>query len=246
MKDFEIILINDFSNDNSLRIINKLKKFDNRIKIINNKKNMGTLYSRCIGVINSKGKYIFSLDNDDIFLDEDIFKTISNVADKFGFDIVEFKSFTIPNYHPKINEFKNLSFNFHPNNLILYQPELGLFPISRNNKYYANDFFIWGKGIKANIYKMAINALGKKRYSVYNCWTEDISIIFIIFNLANSFIFLNKYGIFHLVSKYTTSHKLKKEHKIFAEIYLLYWNFQKTVKRQKNLQCLKHIIYGIK
>ena len=68
---------------------------------------------------------------------------------------------------------------------------------------------------------MAINALGKKRYSVFNCWTEDISILFIIFNLANSFIFVNKYGIFHLKSKITNTYKLKREHKIFAEIYLL-------------------------
>ena len=84
-----------------------------------------------------------------------------------------------------------------------------------------NDFLIWGKSFKTDIYKKAINALGEKRYSVYNCWTEDISILFIIFNLANSYIFINKYGIFHLKSKITTTYTLKKEHKIFAEIYLL-------------------------
>ena len=221
MKDFEIILVNDYSNDNSSIIINKLKNVENRIKIINNRKNMGTLYSRCIGVINAKGKYIFALDNDDIFLDEDIFKTIYNIADKYYYDIIEFKSFIIPNYHPKIKEIKSNFRNFHQNNLILHQPELGLFPISRNDKYYSNDFLIWGKCIKTEIYKMAINALGKKRYSVFNCWTEDISILFIIFNLANSFIFVNKYGIFHLKSKITNTYKLKREHKIFAEIYLL-------------------------
>ena len=182
---------------------------------------MGTLYSRCIGVINSKGKYIFALDNDDIFLDKDIFKIIYNIAEKGYYDIVEFKSFTIPNYHPKISEIKNYFFNFHPNNLILHQPELGLFPISRNKKYHMNDFLIWGKSIKSDIYKKAINALGKKRYSVYNCWTEDISILFIIFNLADSFIFINKYGIFHLSSKITTTFTLKKEHKMLAEIFLL-------------------------
>jgi cellulose synthase/poly-beta-1,6-N-acetylglucosamine synthase-like glycosyltransferase len=65
MTDFEIILINDNSTDNSLKIIRKMKSYDNRIRIINNHKNMGTLYSRSIGVLNSKGKYIFMLDNDD-------------------------------------------------------------------------------------------------------------------------------------------------------------------------------------
>ena len=136
---------------------------------------------------------------------------------------------------------KNFFFNFHPNNLILHQPELGLFPISKNNKYYMNDFLIWGKSIKTDIYKKAINSLGEKRYSVYNCWTEDISIIFIIFNLADSFIFINKYGIFHLESKITTTYTLKKEHKIFAEIYLLdiIFEFSKNNKEAKKFAVFK-------
>ena len=74
--EFEIILINDNSSDNSSIIINEMIKCDNRIKVINNHKNMGTLYSRSIGVLSAKGKYIFALDNDDIFLNENIFKKI--------------------------------------------------------------------------------------------------------------------------------------------------------------------------
>jgi len=56
--NYEIIMINDYSNDNTSKIINVLKQKDSRIRIINNKKNMGILYSRSIGVLNSKGKYI--------------------------------------------------------------------------------------------------------------------------------------------------------------------------------------------
>lgn len=219
--EFEIILINDNSNDNSSIIINDMKKYDNRIKLINNLKNMGTLYSRCIGALNAKGKYIFSLDNDDIFLNEDIFKKIYNIAKKLNFDIVEFKAFDIPNYQPKIKDIGQSYFNFHPNNLILYQPELSIFPISKNNEYFSNDNLIWGKCIKTKLYQISVNSLGTKRYSIYNCWTEDISIILVIFNLANSYIFLNKYGIFHLNSNITSTFTLHQDHKIFSEIYLL-------------------------
>jgi len=56
--DFEAILINDLSNDNYLEMINHLKKQNQRIKIFNNHKNMGTLYSGSIGVLFSNGKYI--------------------------------------------------------------------------------------------------------------------------------------------------------------------------------------------
>jgi cellulose synthase/poly-beta-1,6-N-acetylglucosamine synthase-like glycosyltransferase len=61
ISDIEIILINDFSTDNSLSIVENIQKNDSRIKIINNKKNMGTLFSRSIGVLSSKGKYIQNL-----------------------------------------------------------------------------------------------------------------------------------------------------------------------------------------
>ena len=57
MPDFEIILINDFSIDNTLKLINNIAKMDKRIKVINNHKNMGTLFSRSIGVLISKGEY---------------------------------------------------------------------------------------------------------------------------------------------------------------------------------------------
>ena len=59
LTNLEIILINDFSTDNSLSLIEKLKSEDPRITIINNKKNMGILYSKSIGVLSCNGKYIF-------------------------------------------------------------------------------------------------------------------------------------------------------------------------------------------
>ena len=76
LSEIEILLVNDFSKDNTLKIINDLKKVDSRIIIINNNKNMGTLYSRCIGVLKAKGIYLFSLDNDDMFFDYDVFDYI--------------------------------------------------------------------------------------------------------------------------------------------------------------------------
>ena len=61
ISNIEIILVNDFSIDKSLEIVEEIQKKDKRIKIINNKKNMGTLYSRSIGALSSKGVYILKL-----------------------------------------------------------------------------------------------------------------------------------------------------------------------------------------
>ena len=78
--NIEIILVNDASNNETYNIIKKLEKEDPRILLINNKKNMGTLYSRCIGALKSNGKYIFPLDNDDLFFDEDVLDVASKIA----------------------------------------------------------------------------------------------------------------------------------------------------------------------
>ena len=81
MIDIEILIINDFSLDNSFNIIKEIMKKDERIKLINNNKNMGILYSRCIGVLNSKGKYLLNLDQDDMFLDINLFKELYHKAE---------------------------------------------------------------------------------------------------------------------------------------------------------------------
>ena len=95
ISDIEIILINDYSKDNSLKLIKNLQINDPRIKIINNKINKGTLYSRSIGVLISKGEFIFSLDNDDMFFNYDILDNIYNQAKIGNYDIVKFNKYYI-------------------------------------------------------------------------------------------------------------------------------------------------------
>ena len=57
-QDFEIIYVDDYSNDNSIKIINEFKLFDDRIRLFINNKNRGTLYTKSFGVTQAKGKYI--------------------------------------------------------------------------------------------------------------------------------------------------------------------------------------------
>lgn len=222
-KNYEIILVNDYSTDNTSIIVNELMQKDSRINIINNKKNMGTLFSRSIGVLISKGKYILCLDNDDLFYDENLFGYLFSFSEIRDYDIVEFKCFYAKRYsfNLRIGEIKDSPFNNHPINVTLTQPELGIFPISRNNKYSSNDFHLWGKSIKSSIYRKALNLLTEQKYSFYNCWTEDISILFIIFNLAQSFIFIGKYGIIHFDFKQTTTYTLHKSKKLMSDLFLL-------------------------
>ena len=47
---YEIIIINDDSNDKTLNICRKYKKKNKNIKILNNKKNFGVSHSRNVGI----------------------------------------------------------------------------------------------------------------------------------------------------------------------------------------------------
>ena len=239
MIDIEILLINDNSNDDSLKIIKKVKKKDKRIKIINNKKNMGTLYSRCIGVLQSKGKYIFPLDNDDMFFEDDIFNIVYEEAYNFNYDIVGFKAIKANNYKARINQMKNDKY-MHNINLTIYKPELSLFGISNKGRFKVSEVRIWCKCIKDTIYKKAVNSLGKKRYSFFMSWAEDTSMVFVLFNLAESYRYITKYGIFKLNRENSAGKSMPKSHKLFGEIFFLDVIFDFT---KNNFKSKKFAVY---
>ena len=66
--DYEILIINDASKDDSKKKCNNFSKISSKIKIIENKKNLGVSISRNKGIRNARGKYIVFLDSDDILL----------------------------------------------------------------------------------------------------------------------------------------------------------------------------------
>ena len=203
MTDIEIILVDDFSEDNTVLLAEKMQREDNRIKIIKNQKNMGVLYSRSIGVLSSKGKWLFTLDNDDLFLNDDILDSIVKIGEKGDFDIIEFKAISNKILSDNIlkNKIKDSIFS-HQKPFILFQPELGNYPIPVGNEtgsYGLRDIFLWGKCIKTNIYQKSLNKVGYYRYSRFMIRYEDIIVNYMIFNIANSFIFIEKYGIYHII-----------------------------------------------
>jgi glycosyltransferase involved in cell wall biosynthesis len=67
-QDFEIIVVDDFSTDQSAEIVHKLKILDARIKYIKNEINQERCISRNKGIQIALGKYICFLDSDDYHL----------------------------------------------------------------------------------------------------------------------------------------------------------------------------------
>ena len=65
-KNYEIIIVNDASTDNSLSIIRKYNKIFHNYKVINNNKNLGLTKSLNIGAKVAKGEWLARLDADDV------------------------------------------------------------------------------------------------------------------------------------------------------------------------------------
>lgn len=64
-KNFEIIIVNDECSDDSRLILKEIVNLDSRIKVINNRNNLGPGLSRNIGIKKSKGKFLAFIDADD-------------------------------------------------------------------------------------------------------------------------------------------------------------------------------------
>lgn len=64
-KNIELIIVEDGSIDNTFNIIKDLQSIDNRIKLVNNKKNLGVTKSLNKALKLAKGKYIVRMDSDD-------------------------------------------------------------------------------------------------------------------------------------------------------------------------------------
>lgn len=64
-KDFELLVVNDVSTDNSLEIVEKVK--DPRIKLIQHTVNKGLSASRNTGIKNAQSTYVAFLDADDLW-----------------------------------------------------------------------------------------------------------------------------------------------------------------------------------
>jgi teichuronic acid biosynthesis glycosyltransferase TuaG len=67
-KDWELIVINDGSTDNTNKIVKKLIKKEKRIRLITPKKNIGCTLARDEGIKSSNGRWIAFLDADDLWL----------------------------------------------------------------------------------------------------------------------------------------------------------------------------------
>lgn len=89
---FEVIIIDDGSTDNSLKIIENYRKHYGNIKIKRNS-NHGVSYSRNCGIKEANGQFITFLDCDDCFKDNWFETIINNLNNEENVDIIYFSKY---------------------------------------------------------------------------------------------------------------------------------------------------------
>jgi glycosyltransferase involved in cell wall biosynthesis len=192
-KDFEIILINDASPDNSFQIAKDFAKKHKNVKLLVNKRNLGLGRTRNRGIKEAKGEYLFFLDSDD-YLDPIALETMLIKA-------YEEKADILTTGYTRVDEVGNV---------------LGV-----NNSYYelnSKRIEILKKLLAHEIPSMSCARLIKKSLFIdNNIWFpkglhEDVPVVYKLFILAKKTSGI-PYSFYNWVThKGSITSRVKKEH----------------------------------
>lgn len=89
LEEIEIICIDDKSEDDSPKILEKYASSDKRIKLLYNKENTGQALARNIALKSVKGEYVSFMDSDDK-IDLDAYEKVLNFSEENNLDMVLF------------------------------------------------------------------------------------------------------------------------------------------------------------
>lgn len=153
-KDFELIIVDDCSTDDSMILLNSFRKKDNRIKIFENKKNFGAGYSRNLAINNSIGDYVVIMDADDVCLKNRFLKQLNymrncNVDVLFSWvKFIDSDGIFLKNFNPDPKYFKLIKKYFFKENLTVNPSCMIKTSIIKENNYdplflRAQDYELW-------------------------------------------------------------------------------------------------------
>ena len=160
-KNFEFIIIDDCSTDNTFEIVKEYAKKDNRIIALRNDKNYCYVHSLNKGIEIAKGKYIARMDDDDISLPERFEKQVEFLEKNediivlgtfisiFSDDLKEYSSWVEETY-PEVLKILINFFNpiCHPT-VMMRKSFLNKEKITYSKEYeFVEEYFLWNQIIQ--------------------------------------------------------------------------------------------------
>ncbi len=206
-KNFELILVNDGSKDNSGSICNEYCKVDDRIRVFH-KENGGQSSARNHGLNNATGDYIGFIDSDD-WIDPEMYSKLINSAKEVNADIVAC-NLLVMNPNGSFREYNKhaMDFIFSRDEALreLYKNEMLTF--SPCNKIYRRELFIGQRFKEESI-------------------LEDLDISYKIIFKANKIFYIKDALYFYRFNNNSTmrsefSEKRLDEYIVRKEMYIFY------------------------
>ena len=225
LKDVEIIAVNDGSTDRTLHDLKKLAKKDLRIKIVNNDRNHGLLYSRAMGILNCTGEYVMNLDPDDRLEGDDNLEVLYKTSKASDLDLLRYLIKIIPLNDYQIEESNNFN----------------------KNQFNMLDFFITNKFVKKktilkayDIFKSRIFS-NKWNFHEDNIWnflirrsantSSDINKFIYIYKMNDQSLMINK----NIVEIKNRLYLMKAFQELNIKFYDMFLFFGSTIRRCNNL-----------
>lgn len=217
-QDFELILVNDGSTDNSLQICNTFSQKYLNIKVID-KCNTGSMDSWIVGVQNSSGDYLVFVDADDLLM-ESFFSVLDKYCNGEN-DVVIFDYYRM---------YKSKKIHVKTNSI-----EYGYYDADKldfiKNNVISNpllfSFYRWNKAVKREIIIDSIKEI--KCRSVY---FEDHPIGYLTLLYSNNINYINDALYLYRMRKSSISHKVKE--KIFYDNLIIKQQMESIIRNHTN------------
>ena len=242
--EIEIIFIDDFSKDNSVKIIEKYQKEDERIILIKHNKNKGTLISRNDGVLKSKGEYIIFPDPDDI-LTQNILEVCYKIVKLYNIEMIRFniymgnKKIFLNNIVQKLES------------KLIFQPELSKYLFYGLGTIQQIDFNLTNKFIKRLVFIKVLNSLDKYFFYLYLINMEDGIMNYALYRNIKSFYFLKIIGYFYIQNQQSITINYYKNYDETLRSFFIFLKFffenSKNTKEEKDIgnELIKQFSKGI-
>jgi len=193
--DFECILLNDCSTDNSGMICDEYASKDNRIKVIYNLKNKGASLSRKTGFEFSTGEYILFIDSDD-WIKPDMVLLLYQKVIKDNCDIAICNVY----YIYKNGNIKLLKQDYSSNNKI---------NILKKIFYEYFHVFLFNKLIKRELLQLI-------EFPPFNCSEDSVITIQLLF-YAEKIDFINDYLYYYCYNEFSLTQNKERINKTLIE-----------------------------
>ena len=221
-QDFEIILVNDASPDNSRKIAEKYAENDKRMIIIDNEENSGASWSRMVGYSNARGTYLTFCDPDDFLPNDALQSLYTAMIEDSRADIC------IGNYQ---RIFPNGNTNAVFKNQLNYGQDK--WSVAKSTLLSETPHYLWNKIYKSELFKYPI--ITHKNFSK----SSDEFLFFQLLQNCQKVICINKLVYYYFDNDDSASYN--KSNVIAMRAMLISYNY--VDNQYKNLKDFKHLLH---